>query len=47
MIVVKDACTGHREQRDYFCDTIFPRMVRVRTVKEIGTMIQSPERTTA
>jgi nicotinamidase-related amidase len=47
MIVVKDACTGHQEQRDYFCDTIFPRMVRVRTVKEIGTMIQSPERTTA
>ncbi|HVX55156.1 cysteine hydrolase family protein [Nocardioides sp.] len=47
MIVVKDACTGHREQRDYFCDTIFPRMVRVRTVKEIGTMIQTPERTTA
>jgi nicotinamidase-related amidase len=47
MIVVKDACTGHQEQRDYFCDTIFPRMVRVRTVEEIGAMIQTPERTTA
>lgn len=40
MIVVKDACTGHKEQRDYFCDTIFPRMVRVRTVEQIGGMIQ-------
>jgi len=41
MVVVKDACTGHREQRDYFCDTIFPRMVRVRTVEEIATMINA------
>lgn len=41
MIVVKDACTGHKEQRDYFCDTIFPRMVRVRTVEQIAGMIRS------
>ena len=41
MIVVKDACTGHKEQRDYFCDYIFPRMVRVRTVDEIAAMIGS------
>jgi nicotinamidase-related amidase len=41
MIVVKDACTGHQEQRDYFCDTIFPRMVRVRTVEQIGGMIRN------
>jgi nicotinamidase-related amidase len=47
MIVVKDACTGHQEQRDYFCETIFPRMVRVRTVAEIGTMMTTSERTTA
>lgn len=46
MIVVKDACTGHREQRDYFCETIFPRMVRVRTVAEVGTMLTPSERTT-
>ena len=41
MIVVKDACTGHKEQRDYFCDYIFPRMVRARTVDEIAAMIAS------
>jgi nicotinamidase-related amidase len=40
MIVVRDACTGCEEQRDYFCDTIFPRMVRVRTVEQINEMIQ-------
>jgi nicotinamidase-related amidase len=47
MIVAKDACTGHREQRDYFCETIFPRMVRVRTVAEISTMMTPSERTPA
>lgn len=47
MVVVADACTGHEEQRAYFCETIFPRMVRVRTTTEIGTMIRTPERTTA
>ena len=41
MIVVKDACTGHKEQRDFFCEQIFPRMVRVRTVDEIGGMIEA------
>lgn len=39
MIVVRDACTGQQEQRDYFCNTIFPRMVRVRTVEQIAAMI--------
>ena len=41
MVVVSDACTGHQEQHDYFCRTIFPRMVRVRTVGEIGSMIKT------
>ena len=39
MIVVRDATTGHKEQRDYFNDVIFPRMVRVRTVDEIRAML--------
>lgn len=41
MIVVRDACTGLKEQHDYCCDHIFPRMVRVRTVDEIAAMIGS------
>jgi nicotinamidase-related amidase len=41
MIVVRDACTGHLEQRDYFCDTIFPRMSRVRTVEQIDGMLRA------
>ena len=42
MIVVRDACTGHREQREFFCDTIFPRMCRVRTVDQIEAMLERP-----
>jgi nicotinamidase-related amidase len=41
MVVVRDACTGHREQREYFCDTIFPRMCRVRTVEQIDGMLRA------
>lgn len=41
MIVVADACTGHEEQRRYFCDTVFPRMVRVRTVDQIKQMLRA------
>ena len=41
MIVVRDACTGHREQRDYFCDVIFPRLCRVRTVDDIPAMLRA------
>lgn len=44
MVVVRDACTGHPDQRDYFCDILFPRMVRVRTVEEIEAMIEAPRR---
>lgn len=41
MIVVCDACTGHREQREYFCNRVFPRMCRVRTVDEIADMLSA------
>ena len=44
MIVVADACTGHAEQRDYFVNTIFPRMVRVRTVDQVAAMMRTTTR---
>ena len=47
MIVARDACTGHAEPAAYFCDTIFPRMVRVRTVAQISAMTDPNRRTTA
>lgn len=40
MIVVRDGCTGHREQRDYFCDVIFPRICRVRSTDDIPVMVR-------
>jgi len=39
VIVVRDACTGHEEPRTFFLDTVFPRMVRVRTVAEVREML--------
>lgn len=45
MIVVRDACTGHREQREYFCDRVFPRICRVRTVDQIvADLVQTRRR---
>jgi nicotinamidase-related amidase len=41
MIVVRDGCTGHRAQREYFCDVIFPRMCRVRTTDDIPAMVRA------
>lgn len=41
MIVVRDGCTGHEEQRAFFLDRIFPRICRVRTVAEIGKMLDA------
>jgi nicotinamidase-related amidase len=35
VVVVRDGCTGHQEQRDFFLDTIFPRMVQVRTAAQV------------
>lgn len=39
VVVVRDACTGHEEPRNFFLDTVFPRMVRVRTVDEVLGML--------
>jgi nicotinamidase-related amidase len=40
VVVVRDACTGHEEPRNFFLDTVFPRMVRVRTVDEVLAMLR-------
>jgi nicotinamidase-related amidase len=40
MVVVSDACTGHEDQRTYFCDKVFPRMCRVRTVDQVQDMLR-------
>jgi nicotinamidase-related amidase len=40
VVVVRDACTGHEEPRNFFLDTVFPRMVRVRTVAEVRRMLE-------
>jgi nicotinamidase-related amidase len=39
VVVVRDACTGHEEARNFFLDTVFPRMVRVRNVDEVERML--------
>lgn len=39
VIVVRDACTGHEEPRAFFLDTVFPRMVRVRTSAEVRKLL--------
>ena len=39
VVVVRDACTGHEQPRNFFLDTVFPRMVRVRTVEEVRRML--------
>jgi nicotinamidase-related amidase len=39
VVVVRDACTGHEEPRAFFLDTVFPRMVRVRTVDQVRRML--------
>lgn len=41
MIVVRDGCTGHEQQRVFFLDQIFPRMCRVRTVDQIEQMLKA------
>lgn len=41
MVVVRDACTGWTEQRDFLCDRVFPRMCRVRTVGRVETMLKA------
>jgi nicotinamidase-related amidase len=39
VIVVRDACTGFREQREFFLDQVFPRMCRVRTISQVRAML--------
>lgn len=39
VIVVRDGCTGHEGPRNFFLDTVFPRMVRVRTVADVLGML--------
>jgi nicotinamidase-related amidase len=41
MVVVRDACTGFAEQRDFFMERVFPRMCRVRTVAEVVAMLRT------
>jgi nicotinamidase-related amidase len=42
VVVVRDCCTGHQEPREFFLDTIFPRMVQVKTAAEVTTLL-SPD----
>lgn len=39
VVVVRDACTGDQQARDLFLDTVFPRMVRVRTAEQVRLML--------
>ena len=39
VVVVRDGCTGHEDSRAWFLDTVFPRMVRVRTSAEVVEML--------
>lgn len=42
VVVVRDCCTGHQEPRDFFLNTVFPRMVQVKTAAQVAELI-SPE----
>lgn len=35
LVVVRDGCHGHYEQRQFFMEKVFPRVCRVRTVSEV------------
>jgi nicotinamidase-related amidase len=41
VVVVRDACTGFKEQREFFLERIFPRMCRVRSVAEAIAMLRA------
>jgi nicotinamidase-related amidase len=41
MVVIRDACTGFTEQRDFFLERVFPRMCRVRSVAEAIAMLRA------
>ena len=41
MVVVRDACTGFEEQREFFLERVFPRMCRVRRVADAIAMLRA------
>jgi nicotinamidase-related amidase len=41
MVVVRDACTGFEEQREFFFERVFPRMCRVRRVADAIAMLRA------
>ena len=41
MVVVRDACTGFEEQREFFLERVFPRMCRVRSVADAIAMLRA------
>lgn len=41
VIIVRDGCTGHEQPRDFFLDTVFPRMVQVKTAAEVKTLLSA------
>jgi nicotinamidase-related amidase len=43
VVVVRDGCTGHQEPRDFFLDTVFPRMVQVKTAAEVKDLLRDGE----
>ena len=42
VVVVRDALTGFPEQRNYFVESVFPRMALVRTVEQVLTALGEP-----
>lgn len=41
MVVVEDCCTGQEEQRRFFLAKVFPRMCRVRSVRQVAQMLRA------
>lgn len=39
VVIVRDGLTGYEPQRSFFADYVFPRMCRVRTVDQVGSML--------
>jgi nicotinamidase-related amidase len=44
VVVVADGCFGYEEQKRFFLEKVFPRMSRVRTVDQIGAMLEDDAR---
>lgn len=41
VIVVRDGCTGHEVPRTFFLDTVFPRMVQVKTAADVTKLLSA------